>query len=731
MRSSDDIKLPEILAPAGSPEALRCAVFNGADAVYLGMRRFSARAKAGNFSRDELKQAVEFSHFFGVKVYVTFNTVYKETEYPYVLEDMQFCASIGVDALILQDFTMISRIRSIMPDIVLHLSTQAGVHNADGAATAKRLGFDRVILSREAMLEDIYKIRDTVDIELEMFVQGALCVSFSGNCYFSSLVSGYSGNRGKCMQLCRKPYTYHSKTAYWLSPKDICLADHVKQLIDAGVCSFKIEGRMRRPEYAGEAVKCYKSAVLGERYDLSRMKRIYNRGDYTDLYLLNAKSNVIYSAFPGHIGDKIGKVRAVAGDKAVLPTALHKGDGVKFVRDNIETGSALLSQSSDKTTFSGKVRPGDQVRLTTDCELNREIISVKRYVNFRLIAVIDNCSAHFKAVSGGTSAELNVNNLLPAKTQPLNENEIISCFNKTEDFLMKMSDCQVRIDCDVFMPKSQLNAIRRALCEKLRESILKDYRISKNKSTAHNVLSEISYFMSPENCVVFRTDNVDIANRCSNLYDYVAFFPRTWNDATIDQLKLLKKPFLLEIPTIIRGDDRKLVEKTVNEAFVENVIVNNLGAIRLCKDKNILLGPMLNIINTIKDASVILSVEGRNTDKQNFVYYYGNFPIMTFCHCPKRTFYAQCGNCEGCYNDYIHDQHNNRFKLYSYKIAHCYCRLLNCIPVNLTGIDVKTDKKFVDLVGYDAEMCYNILEKINKGEKLPGGTLAFYNKNLE
>ena len=654
MRSSDDIKLPEILAPAGSPEALRCAVFNGADAVYLGMRRFSARAKAGNFSRDELKQAVEFSHFFGVKVYVTFNTVYKETEYPYVLEDMQFCASIGVDALILQDFTMISRIRGIMPDIVLHLSTQAGVHNADGAATAKRLGFDRVILSREAMLEDIYKIRDTVDIELEMFVQGALCVSFSGNCYFSSLVSGYSGNRGKCMQLCRKPYTYHSKTAYWLSPKDICLADHVKQLIDAGVCSFKIEGRMRRPEYAGEAVKCYKSAVLGERYDLSRMKRIYNRGDYTDLYLLNAKNNVIYSAFPGHIGDKIGKVRAVAGDKAVLPTALHKGDGVKFVRDNIETGSALLSQSSDKTTFSGKVRPGDQVRLTTDCELNREIISVKRYVNFRLIA-----------------------------------------------------------------------------CEKLRESILKDYCINKNKSTAHNVLSEISYFMSPENCVVFRTDNVDIANRCSNLYDYVAFFPRTWNDATIDQLKLLKKPFLLEIPTIIRGDDRKLVEKTVNEAFVENVIVNNLGAIRLCKDKNILLGPMLNIINTIKDASVILSVEGRNTDKQNFVYYYGNFPIMTFCHCPKKTFYAQCGNCEGCYNDYIHDQHNNRFKLYSYKIAHCYCRLLNCIPVNLTGIDVKTDKKFVDLVGYDAEMCYNILEKINKGEKLPGGTLAFYNKNLE
>ena len=271
MQLSD--KKTEVLAPAGNFESLKCAVMNGADAVYLGLTRFNARAKAGNFTTEELKKAVEFCRFFGVKVYVTFNTIYKQSEYDDVITCMKECRDIGVNAFILQDFSLISRIKSTMPDIVLHLSTQAAVHNLEGALAAEKLGFTRVILSREALLGDIEKIHKNTSLEIEAFVQGALCVSFSGNCYFSSLVSGFSGNRGKCMQLCRKQYVFNGKKAYWLSPKDVCMKNKVDQLIKAGVCSFKIEGRMRRPEYVGEAVNCYKTILSGEKYDISRLKR--------------------------------------------------------------------------------------------------------------------------------------------------------------------------------------------------------------------------------------------------------------------------------------------------------------------------------------------------------------------------------------------------------------------------------------------------------------------------
>jgi len=197
-------KKVEVLAPAGNFEALKCAVNNGADAVYLGLKQYNARAKAGNFTYEELTEAVRYAHFYGVRIYMTFNVLYKPTEYDGVIEAIRKCKEIGVDAFILQDFAFISALISTMPDIVIHLSTQAGIHNLEGALIAQRLGATRIILSRETLLEDIIKISNNTNLEIECFVQGALCISFSGNCYFSSIVSGYSGNRGKCLQLCRK-----------------------------------------------------------------------------------------------------------------------------------------------------------------------------------------------------------------------------------------------------------------------------------------------------------------------------------------------------------------------------------------------------------------------------------------------------------------------------------------------------------------------------------------------
>ena len=256
--------LPEILAPAGNAESLRAAVSNGANAVYLGLKDFSARAKASNFSLDELSDAIAYAHIFGVKVYIAFNTLIKNSEMKSAIEQIETAAKIGADAFIIQDLGLLNEIRNLT-DVPLHASTQMGIHNLYGAEAAKKCGFDRIILSRECTLDDIREIKNNVDIEVETFVQGALCVAFSGNCLFSSLVSGYSGNRGKCLQLCRKKYELdiggRKSDGYYLSAKDLCLLSDLKSLRDAGVDSFKIEGRMRRSEYVGESVSVYRTLI--------------------------------------------------------------------------------------------------------------------------------------------------------------------------------------------------------------------------------------------------------------------------------------------------------------------------------------------------------------------------------------------------------------------------------------------------------------------------------------
>lgn len=730
MQLSD--KKTEVLAPAGNFESLKCAMMNGADAVYLGLTRFNARAKAGNFTTEELKKAVEFCRFFGVKVYVTFNTIYKQSEYDDVITCMKECRDIGVNAFILQDFSLISRIKSTMPDIVLHLSTQAAVHNLEGALAAEKLGFTRVILSREALLGDIEKIHKNTSLEIEAFVQGALCVSFSGNCYFSSLVSGFSGNRGKCMQLCRKQYVFNGKKAYWLSPKDVCMKNKVDQLIKAGVCSFKIEGRMRRPEYVGEAVNCYKTILSGEKYDISRLKRMFNRGNYTEVYIGSDREDIIFPYSQNHIGQYAGTVRSVNGKTATLSCNLSRGDGVKFLHNNIESGSAGIISDGSKTGFSGNIFPGDKVCITTDKQLCDEVLTKKRFVSFDLFAKIENNRAVFALSSGVEHVEITIDNLADAKNSPLSEVDIVSSFSRTEDIGFKLNNVNIAINQAVFIPKSQLNQIRRTCCEQLKKKIIESAIPEKNDKQYKNIFSDLTYFTSPDDCIIARFDNVNTANKTSELYDYAAYSPRDWTKNVADELKSLKKPFLLVLPNVMRGEDAGFIKEVLSSDFVKNVIVNNIYGISLSNNKNVLFGPMMNFITDEIKCAKIMSAEGKNTNPENFVYYYGKFPLMTFCHCPFKS--GNDGKCLGCKTPptgTLKDEYGNSFTLYSYRAKYCYCKMLNDNPINLTGTDIKTQRKVVDLIGFDEQSCYNILESVKTNKKLPGGTLAFYNKKLE
>ena len=279
----------ELLAPAGSMEALRAAVCNGADAVYLGADTFNARMNARNFSAADLQEAVVYCHVRGVKVHLTLNTLVLDREMPRAAELIRLAASCGVDAFIVQDLGMVSLCRQLAPDMPIHASTQMSIHSLEGVMEAAALGCSRVVLARELPAEEIAHICKKSPVEIEVFVHGALCMCYSGQCYLSSVIGRRSGNRGQCAQPCRLPYGYgrFESTRYPLSLKDNCLAGELDELRRMGVASIKIEGRMKRPEYVAIVTRAYRTVLNGGKLtpaDLQELETAFSRQGFTDGY---------------------------------------------------------------------------------------------------------------------------------------------------------------------------------------------------------------------------------------------------------------------------------------------------------------------------------------------------------------------------------------------------------------------------------------------------------------
>ena len=307
----------EILATVGNLENLKVAVMHGADAVYFSAGKFNARAKCQEINESNLIECVNFAHTFGVKVYLTVNTIVKDEELDDLFDTLKKAVEAKVDAFIVQDLAVYKILKENFSGAVIHASTQMGIHNLDGALFLQSLGFSRVVLSRETTLADIKEIHEKTNLEIEYFIQGALCVAFSGNCYFSSLEKNASGNRGECLQLCRLPYVALSngepiKEGYLLSPRDLCLIKNLKELEDAGVCSLKIEGRLRRAGYVAHTIDTYKKALSSSvniEKECENLKKVFSRGDFNYGEYLNMGKDIIYPDFQNHMGIKIGKVK--------------------------------------------------------------------------------------------------------------------------------------------------------------------------------------------------------------------------------------------------------------------------------------------------------------------------------------------------------------------------------------------------------------------------------------
>lgn len=470
----------ENLAPAGNFECLERAVAAGADAVYLGCSAFSARAGAGNFDEVQLRQAVAFAHLHHVRVHVTVNTLVKDGEMPRLLALLRLLNEVRVDAVLVQDLGVLRMARECFPDLPIHASTQMAIHNATGAAWCARMGMTRAVLARECSLKEI-ALAAKQPIEIEVFGHGAQCVGVSGQCLFSSMIGGRSGNRGRCAQPCRLQYTYRGQRGAWLSPRDVCLRDQLPRLEKAGVASVKIEGRLKRPEYVAVVAGSYRRGIDGAPVtadEKQNLLQIFQRGGFMPGYAMGAEdAAVIDPTRVNHGGVPVGQIEAVSGRLARLRLTLPlaDGDGLQ-IRHGQEDHEMIYA---GKDAAAGEIavlrlRPdmrigvGDQVvRLTSSKQLEQaQGLSIPSIPCSMLLSALPGEPLILTVTDGDSVAVAQGEAVQPAKNRAMTAEDARRSLEKTGDTPFALEELKVET-AGAFVPVSALNALRREALDKL------------------------------------------------------------------------------------------------------------------------------------------------------------------------------------------------------------------------------------------------------------------------
>lgn len=659
----------KLLAPAGDMESLKMAVFNGADEVYLGVKNFNARNIEG-FTLETLKEAVNFSHIYGVKVFLTVNILFKNEEIQDALDLVVDAYNLGVDAFILQDVGLASIINRHYPEIELHASTQMGIHNLEGVKQLEKLGFKRVVLARETPLSEIRRIRENSKMEIEYFCQGALCVSFSGNCYMSSYLFDASGNRGKCKQLCRLPFgLMHNderlKTGYLLSAKDICMLNRLRDLELAGVTSLKIEGRARRAYYVAVATKIYRDA-LDEKPYKNELKLAFNRG-YTEGYF-NGNNNII-SNIQNHIGIEIGEVKKINLGKnfneifITNKIPFSPKSTLKFIRGNEEvaTLSAFdikVEKNLTKITSKSVVKPGDKAHLITDYEKEvNELKKIKKvFINLNLKAK-ENEQIYLKCSVRGKTLEFFGEKLERAKNAPITKEDIKNCFIKSDIFEPNL-ECELE---NVFILKSKLNEFRRQVYDGIKEELTK----LNHKKLEKLKLLKIPPLIELKNIQFIETENENLKE------EIIVYDPEIYDEKTILNVKKRveksMKKFVLNLPNFALKNDVAYLKNLAEKNNI-SIMIQNMYALDFCVEKYV--GGGMNIYNGYSKAYYSLPcVLGEN----------GSFkqPYMTLRHCPMKEHVG--ASCENCLYDknYSYILNGKELKLKRKKLTSCTFYLTN------------------------------------------------------
>lgn len=513
------MKKPELLAPAGNMESLKAAVQAGCDAVYLGGYLFGARSFAENFSNEEIKEAVIYAHLYGVKVYITVNTLIYEDEVETFMNYIDELYHINIDAVIIQDLGMLDLVRQTYPLLEVHASTQMHLHNVEGVKFVESLGVKRAVLAREVDIDLIKKIKEKTNIELEIFVHGALCISYSGQCLMSSLIGGRSGNRGSCAGSCRQKYDLLTsengkllkvnQDEYLLSTKDLNTLEYIGKLIDIGVDSFKIEGRMKRPEYVYFVVKLYRKAI--DEYcqkkkidickeDFVELKKIFNR-EFTRGFLFHEdENNYMNQKRPNHIGIKIGTVLKYENKVATikLNSPIQNGDGIRIIGKN-DSGITItkiwkdgkqekrVQQGVIEIPYPKEVLKGDIVLKTTDKKqldgIKEEIKKEKRKVLISLSLKLKKNQNPVLILDDGKNQVLVTSDYVveAAKKVETCKERIQKQILKFGDSIYQVENCFMDIDDSIFMSIQELNELRRKAIIALNQKRCYNYPYQKGK----------------------------------------------------------------------------------------------------------------------------------------------------------------------------------------------------------------------------------------------------------
>lgn len=652
----------ELLAPAGNLEIFKGVIESGADAVYVGGSMFGARAYANNFTEEELLAAIDFAHLRGVKVYLTVNTLIKNSEFSKLYDYLLPYYKRGLDAVIVQDLGVVKAIHEYFPSMELHTSTQMTVTGADGVRFLSQFGVTRVVMAREVSLAEMKRIHEETGMELEAFVHGALCYSYSGQCLFSSILGGRSGNRGRCAQPCRLPYTVEGKKdEYILSLKDMCGIKALDKLHDAGVYSLKIEGRMKQLEYACGVVKYYRSYIDSKKpvsdADYDRIKALGNRCGFTDRYYFD-----------------------------------HNGsDMVTYVKPNFVSNAAEPSPEKRKLSIEGELvlREGEPGSLT----VKRDDVTYK--------ASIEPVSAALKA--------------------PLDKKAAIDRINKTGDTDFEFSHIKAQIGENVFVPNGALNKLRRdaisGLCDKLLKKYYRDDAryTDMSRLTAlpeHVVKSDAAHdeaindYTTICSCMTRAQLDTLIGYECFDVFylDFDMYDRNTLIQQFADDVKCLtkrnKKVYLM-LPTIFRADSSDYfvsIAKELDKVSFEGFVVKNYEELYLTENlftgKKVILDHNMYTFNDVSKSAffehgvsgdtVPLELNSREIMHRNNIgsqmIVYGYYPLMTTANCVHK-------NTNGCDKKqkliYLKDRYNKSFAVCN-NCKECYNTIYNSLPTMLT-----------------------------------------------
>lgn len=725
----------ELLAPAGDMAALKAAVSAGANAIYLGYDEFSARAKAKNFNREELEEAIDYAHLRGVDIYVTFNILIADFEVKRAMKSVKMLYDIGVDALILQDIGIAAKIREDFPDFEVHASTQMAVNNYYGAKFLKEMGFSRVVLARETPIFEIEKIKE-LELDVETFIHGALCVSYSGECLMSSMIGGKSGNRGECAQACRRSYEIIdfdgrklADRLYYLSPKDLNTLDNVAEIIRAGGYSLKIEGRMKNPEYVYTVVSSYKKSLEGKLREEDREDtlQVFNRGFTKGLFNGDFGRDFVSYDRPDNRGIEIGRVIEVGRNSAkiIFDQEVYPGDGLEFnsskkrfgmkSREFYKAGQTYQVELFKRPLENSKINRTYSKKLyeKIDEKIDSYDYKIKVHVDLK-IKIGEKPVIHLK--SDDLEGTYILDRLVePAKKAGLERGRVIENISKTGDSIFELESINLDLDDNAFLPISAINELRREGLKILEDKILSrsieripvDNNLEGHKNNLKREKSLVKVFFNKfEDLNKTDLNKIDeIIIRAKDLEK----FKKSYGNREVS-IYLDKFYSYYELERL-----RAYILKNKN---VKGLWINNLSEYYIFKDDGLELNADLglnifnrNSLDFFKELgfkSATLSPEMNNGQIQNIikgqdmevnVISYGRVPVMTMKHCPY-SIEKKCKderNCPTCkFKNYLlRDEKSVDFEVLR---QNTFTEIFNSYPILLDGYVNKLKENKISLL---------------------------------